>query len=192
MSVILRKYIQHFHYIWLLPSYLTLSFKVFYKNCYFSFLLLFAVVFFQSTHEELLCQYWRWSRILERLTFMLHCDEFKCLCCVSLSKTGLVSSSWERQYFFTQGGNLMQQGRAEVAGGLVTDLDNCSVMAVDCDDRRFCFQVTSFDGKKWEQFFSFSFTGTLLRIFTFKFLVVFINIPCTRSCFSSQNSKKSL
>ncbi|KAG8007528.1 DCC-interacting protein 13-alpha, partial [Nibea albiflora] len=63
-------------------------------------------------------------------------------------KTGLVSSSWERQYFFTQGGNLMQQGRGEVAGGLVTDLDNCSVMAVDCDDRRFCFQVTSFDGKK--------------------------------------------
>uniref|UniRef100_A0A671XA36 DCC-interacting protein 13-alpha n=1 Tax=Sparus aurata TaxID=8175 RepID=A0A671XA36_SPAAU len=64
------------------------------------------------------------------------------------SKTGLVSTSWERQYFFTQGGNLMQQGRGEVAGGLVTDLDNCSVMAVDSDDRRFCFQVTSFDGKK--------------------------------------------
>uniref|UniRef100_A0A3Q3B613 Adaptor protein, phosphotyrosine interaction, PH domain and leucine zipper containing 1 n=1 Tax=Kryptolebias marmoratus TaxID=37003 RepID=A0A3Q3B613_KRYMA len=63
------------------------------------------------------------------------------------NKTGLVSSSWERQYFFTQGGNLMQQGRGEVAGGLVTDLDNCSVMAVDSDDRRFCFQVTSFDGK---------------------------------------------
>uniref|UniRef100_A0AAQ4QBX9 PID domain-containing protein n=1 Tax=Gasterosteus aculeatus aculeatus TaxID=481459 RepID=A0AAQ4QBX9_GASAC len=54
------------------------------------------------------------------------------------SKTGLVSSSWERQYFFTQGGNLMQQGRGEVAGGLVTDLDNSSVMAVDSDDRRFC------------------------------------------------------
>ncbi|XP_070758872.1 DCC-interacting protein 13-alpha [Enoplosus armatus] len=64
------------------------------------------------------------------------------------NKTGLVSSSWERQYFFTQGGNLMQQGRGEVAGGLVMDLDNCSVMAVDSDDRRFCFQVTSFDGKK--------------------------------------------
>ncbi|XP_061543670.1 DCC-interacting protein 13-alpha isoform X2 [Phycodurus eques] len=64
------------------------------------------------------------------------------------SKTGLVSTSWERQYFFTQGGNLMQQGRAEVAGGLVTDLDNASVMAVDSDDRRFCFQVTSFDGRK--------------------------------------------
>uniref|UniRef100_A0A669E7K9 Adaptor protein, phosphotyrosine interaction, PH domain and leucine zipper containing 1 n=1 Tax=Oreochromis niloticus TaxID=8128 RepID=A0A669E7K9_ORENI len=59
------------------------------------------------------------------------------------NKTGLVSSSWERQYFFTQGGNLMQQGRGEVAGGLVTDLDNSSVMAVDCDDRRFCFQWIS-------------------------------------------------
>uniref|UniRef100_H2S0I4 Adaptor protein, phosphotyrosine interaction, PH domain and leucine zipper containing 1 n=1 Tax=Takifugu rubripes TaxID=31033 RepID=H2S0I4_TAKRU len=56
------------------------------------------------------------------------------------NKTGLVSSTWERQYFFTQGGNLMQQGRGEVAGSLVTDLDNSSVMAVDCDDRRFCFQ----------------------------------------------------
>lgn len=64
------------------------------------------------------------------------------------NKTGLVSSSWERQYFFTQGGNLMQQGRGEVAGGLVMDLDNSSVMAVDSDDRRFCFQVTSFDGKR--------------------------------------------
>lgn len=64
------------------------------------------------------------------------------------NKTGLVSSSWERQYFFTQGGNLLCQGRGEVAGGLVMDIDNCSVMAVDCDDRRFCFQVTSFDGKK--------------------------------------------
>ncbi|KAK5600028.1 DCC-interacting protein 13-alpha [Crenichthys baileyi] len=64
------------------------------------------------------------------------------------NKTGLVSSSWERQYFFTQGGNLMHQSRGEVAGGLVTDLDNCSVMAIDSDDRRFCFQVTSFDGKK--------------------------------------------
>uniref|UniRef100_A0A8C7P8I0 DCC-interacting protein 13-alpha n=1 Tax=Oncorhynchus mykiss TaxID=8022 RepID=A0A8C7P8I0_ONCMY len=64
------------------------------------------------------------------------------------NKTGLVSSSWERQYFFTQGGNLMGQARGHVAGGLVMDIDNCSVMAVDCEDRRFCFQITSFDGKK--------------------------------------------
>uniref|UniRef100_A0A674AVQ7 DCC-interacting protein 13-alpha n=1 Tax=Salmo trutta TaxID=8032 RepID=A0A674AVQ7_SALTR len=61
------------------------------------------------------------------------------------NKTGLVSSSWERQYFFTQGGNLMSQARGDVAGGLVMDIDNCSVMAVDCEDRRFCFQITSFD-----------------------------------------------
>ncbi|CAB1314574.1 unnamed protein product, partial [Coregonus sp. 'balchen'] len=64
------------------------------------------------------------------------------------NKTGLVSSSWDRQYFFTQGGNLMSQARGDVAGGLVMDIDNCSVMAVDCEDRRFCFQITSFDGKK--------------------------------------------
>uniref|UniRef100_A0A4W5RRL2 Adaptor protein, phosphotyrosine interaction, PH domain and leucine zipper containing 1 n=1 Tax=Hucho hucho TaxID=62062 RepID=A0A4W5RRL2_9TELE len=61
------------------------------------------------------------------------------------NKTGLVSSSWDRQYFFTQGGNLMSQARGDVAGGLVMDIDNCSVMAVDCEDRRFCFQITSFD-----------------------------------------------
>nr|XP_055040027.1 DCC-interacting protein 13-alpha [Misgurnus anguillicaudatus] len=64
------------------------------------------------------------------------------------NKTGLVSSTWERQYFFTQGGNLMSQSRGAVAGGLVMDIDNCSVMAVDCEDRRFCFQITAFDGKK--------------------------------------------
>ncbi|XP_041743235.1 DCC-interacting protein 13-alpha isoform X2 [Coregonus clupeaformis] len=64
------------------------------------------------------------------------------------NKTGLVSSSWDRKYFFTQGGNLMGQARGDVAGGLVMDIDNCSVMAVDCEDRRFCFQITSFDGKK--------------------------------------------
>ncbi|XP_051531694.1 DCC-interacting protein 13-alpha-like isoform X1 [Myxocyprinus asiaticus] len=64
------------------------------------------------------------------------------------NKTGLVSSTWDRQYFFTQGGNLMSQSRGDVAGGLVMDIDNCSVMAVDCEDRRFCFQITSFDGKK--------------------------------------------
>ncbi|RXN10201.1 DCC-interacting 13-alpha isoform X2 [Labeo rohita] len=64
------------------------------------------------------------------------------------NKTGLVSSTWDRQYFFTQGGNLMSQSRGDVAGGLVMDIDNCSVMAVDSEDRRFCFQITAFDGKK--------------------------------------------
>ncbi|KAF7485287.1 hypothetical protein GHT09_003132 [Marmota monax] len=63
-------------------------------------------------------------------------------------KTGLVSSTWDRQFYFTQGGNLMSQARGDVAGGLAMDIDNCSVMAVDCEDRRYCFQITSFDGKK--------------------------------------------
>lgn len=63
------------------------------------------------------------------------------------SKTGLVTTAWERLYFFTQGGNLMCQHRGEVAGGLIQDLDNCSVMAVDCEDRRYCFQITSPNGK---------------------------------------------
>ncbi|XP_023572834.1 DCC-interacting protein 13-beta isoform X2 [Octodon degus] len=63
------------------------------------------------------------------------------------NKTGLVSTSWERLYFFTQGGNLLCQPRGAVAGGLIQDLDNCSVMAVDCEDRRYCFQITAPDGK---------------------------------------------
>ncbi|XP_033888945.2 DCC-interacting protein 13-beta isoform X2 [Acipenser ruthenus] len=63
------------------------------------------------------------------------------------SKTGLVTTSWDRLYFFTQGGNLMCQPRGAVAGGMVLDLDNSSVMAVDCEDRRYCFQITSPDGK---------------------------------------------
>ncbi|XP_063783828.1 DCC-interacting protein 13-beta isoform X1 [Pseudophryne corroboree] len=63
------------------------------------------------------------------------------------SKTGLVTTTWERLYFFTQGGNLMCQHRGEVAGGLIQDLDNCSVMAVDCEDRRYCFQITSPSGR---------------------------------------------
>ncbi|XP_053441735.1 DCC-interacting protein 13-beta isoform X1 [Nycticebus coucang] len=63
------------------------------------------------------------------------------------NKTGLVTTTWERLYFFTQGGNLMCQPRGAVAGGLIQDLDNCSVMAVDCEDRRYCFQITAPNGK---------------------------------------------
>lgn len=67
-----------------------------------------------------------------------------------ISKTGLVTTTWERLYFFTQGGNLMCQPRGAVAGGLIQDLDNCSVMAVDCEDRRYCFQITTPTGKAYE------------------------------------------
>ncbi|XP_064200799.1 DCC-interacting protein 13-beta-like [Anguilla rostrata] len=63
------------------------------------------------------------------------------------NKTGLVSTAWDRLYFFTQGGNLMCQPRGAVAGGMILDLDNSSVMAVDCEDRRYCFQITSSTGK---------------------------------------------
>uniref|UniRef100_A0A3Q3VKT1 Uncharacterized protein n=1 Tax=Mola mola TaxID=94237 RepID=A0A3Q3VKT1_MOLML len=63
------------------------------------------------------------------------------------NKTGLVTTAWDRLYFFTQGGNLMCQPRGAVAGGMILDLDNSSVMAVDCEDRRYCFQITSPSGK---------------------------------------------
>lgn len=35
----------------------------------------------------------------------------------------------------------MQQGKNEVAGGLVIDLDRCMVAHADVDDRRHVFQV---------------------------------------------------
>ncbi|KAJ8269798.1 hypothetical protein COCON_G00124050, partial [Conger conger] len=41
----------------------------------------------------------------------------------------------------------MCQPRGAVAGGMILDLDNSSVMAVDCEDRRYCFQITSSTGK---------------------------------------------
>lgn len=65
------------------------------------------------------------------------------------SKTGLVTTAWDRLFFFTQGGNLMCQPRGAVAGGMVLDLDNSSVMAVECEDRRYCFQITSPSGKTY-------------------------------------------
>ncbi|XP_026550776.1 DCC-interacting protein 13-beta isoform X2 [Notechis scutatus] len=65
------------------------------------------------------------------------------------NKTGLVTTTWDRLYFFTQGGNLMCQPRGAVAGGLIQDLDNCSVMAIDCEDRRYCFQITTPTGKPY-------------------------------------------
>uniref|UniRef100_A0A665X884 DCC-interacting protein 13-beta n=1 Tax=Echeneis naucrates TaxID=173247 RepID=A0A665X884_ECHNA len=68
------------------------------------------------------------------------------------NKTGLVTTAWDRLYFFTQGGNLMCQPRGAVAGGMVLDLDNSSVMAVECEDRRYCFQITSPSGKTYVHF----------------------------------------
>ncbi|KAI7812259.1 putative DCC-interacting protein 13-beta, partial [Triplophysa rosa] len=63
------------------------------------------------------------------------------------NKTGLVTTAWDRLFFFTQGGNMMCQPRGAIAGGMVLDLDNSSVMAVECEDRHYCFQITSPNGK---------------------------------------------
>lgn len=41
----------------------------------------------------------------------------------------------------------MCQPRGAIAGGMVLDLDNSSVMAVECEDRHYCFQITSPNGK---------------------------------------------
>ncbi|MBZ3891495.1 DCC-interacting protein 13-beta [Sciurus carolinensis] len=50
------------------------------------------------------------------------------------NKTGLVTTTWESLYFSTQGRNLMCQPRGAVTRGLIQDLDNCLVMAVDCEN----------------------------------------------------------
>lgn len=87
----------------------------------------------------------KWLPLLNPPTLLLPCP-FS-LANSSTSKTGLVTTAWDRLYFFTQGGNLMCQPRGAVAGGMVMDLDNSSVMAVECEDRRYCFQITSPTGK---------------------------------------------
>lgn len=46
----------------------------------------------------------------------------------------------------------MCQPRGAVAGGLIQDLDNCSVMAVDCEDRRYCFQISTPSGKPYASY----------------------------------------
>ncbi|XP_071815717.1 DCC-interacting protein 13-alpha-like isoform X2 [Apostichopus japonicus] len=55
-------------------------------------------------------------------------------------KSGL-SHRWERKYFFTQGCNLMSQGKGEIAGSLIVDLVRCIIQPADIDDRRFVFQL---------------------------------------------------
>ncbi|KAK7464555.1 hypothetical protein BaRGS_00037890, partial [Batillaria attramentaria] len=66
------------------------------------------------------------------------------------SRQALLASKWERLYFFTQGGNLMSQSKDEVAGKLVLDLNEEGVIAeaVEVEDRRFTFQITSQQSKK--------------------------------------------
>ncbi|XP_076058721.1 DCC-interacting protein 13-alpha-like isoform X2 [Oratosquilla oratoria] len=57
---------------------------------------------------------------------------------------GGVMSSWEKQYVFTEGGNLLSMCKGEVAGALLLELDiTTTVHATDTDDRRHTFQVAN-------------------------------------------------
>ncbi|XP_005113492.2 DCC-interacting protein 13-alpha, partial [Aplysia californica] len=60
-------------------------------------------------------------------------------------KQVLLSTKWDRMYFFTQGGNLMSQTKEEFAGSLVMDLNEEGVVVESCvaDDRRHTFQLIS-------------------------------------------------
>ncbi|KAJ8258371.1 hypothetical protein COCON_G00173830 [Conger conger] len=49
------------------------------------------------------------------------------------NKTGLVSSSWDRQYFFSQGGNLMSQARGDI-----TSFDGKKVAILQAESRKDC------------------------------------------------------
>ncbi|XP_068204515.1 DCC-interacting protein 13-alpha-like [Palaemon carinicauda] len=55
-----------------------------------------------------------------------------------------VMSSWERQFVFLEGGNLMGVLKGEAAGSLLLEID-CSTLvhATDTDDRRHVFQVAT-------------------------------------------------
>ncbi|CAG08640.1 unnamed protein product, partial [Tetraodon nigroviridis] len=99
------------------------------------------------------------------------------------NKTGLVTTAWDRLFFFTQGGNLMCQPRGAVAGGMVLDLDNSSVMAVDCEDRRYCFQITSPSGKTCAN-------SSAGREAVAAFWVCLMSPPLSRSMILQAESKK--
>ena len=66
------------------------------------------------------------------------------------SRKALIATSWDRSYFFIQGGNLMCQTKEEVAGGLVMDLneDGTVAEASEVDDRRNVFTIVQPVNKK--------------------------------------------
>ena len=66
------------------------------------------------------------------------------------SKKALIATSWDRSYFFIQGGNLMCQSKEEVAGSLVMDLneDGTVAEASEVDDRRNVFTIVQPVNKK--------------------------------------------
>ena len=65
-------------------------------------------------------------------------------------------SKWDRYYFFTQNGSLMYQLKSDIAGSSLIDLKSDLVlMPIECDDRRFTFQINSISTKKLKIFFFF-------------------------------------
>ncbi|PAA68024.1 hypothetical protein BOX15_Mlig013367g2 [Macrostomum lignano] len=66
------------------------------------------------------------------------------------SRAGLLQTRWDREFFFTQTGNLMRQGRRDVAGCLLIDLAEPGIYAEPCDadDRRHVFQIGGPAGRK--------------------------------------------
>ncbi|XP_045125897.1 DCC-interacting protein 13-alpha-like isoform X2 [Portunus trituberculatus] len=55
-----------------------------------------------------------------------------------------VMSSWERQYVFVEGGNLMGVAKGEAVGSLLLEIDSSTVVhATDTDDRLHVFQVAT-------------------------------------------------
>uniref|UniRef100_A0A0P4W8V8 PH domain-containing protein n=2 Tax=Scylla olivacea TaxID=85551 RepID=A0A0P4W8V8_SCYOL len=55
-----------------------------------------------------------------------------------------VMSSWERQYVFVEGGNLMGVAKGEPVGSLLLEIDSSTVVhATDTDDRLHVFQVAT-------------------------------------------------
>lgn len=55
-----------------------------------------------------------------------------------------VMSSWERQFVYLEGGNLMAAQRCDLAGAVLLDLDSSTLAhATDTDDRLHVFTVVT-------------------------------------------------
>lgn len=85
----------------------------------------------------------------------------------------------------------MCQPRGAVAGGMVLDLDNSSVMAVECEDRRYCFQITSPSGKTYAHIFTYNiYTQTCKRYLEVFNWILSIVVYAPRSMILQAESKR--
>ncbi len=70
-------------------------------------------------------------------------------------------TSWERQFIFIEGGNLMAMPKGEIAGNLLLELDSSSLAhAIDTDDRPHVFTVITAKRYNFSHFVLYGQAGT--------------------------------